>query len=288
MPWVVLQGEIDQVCAPADTTRFVAQVGSGRLVSLPKVGHGFSVTRAGSRSTSRPTARSRPRRRRRRRRRSHGTADAARRASPGWVSSRCPRRRPARDLIAILLSGDGGWAGIDKQVAAGLAAQGVRVVGWSSLKYYWQPRTPEGAARDLARVIEHYRKAWATPGGRPPRVLLVGYSFGADVLPFLATRLAPELRSQIARVALLGLSPDASFEFHVTDWLGLDEGRHATVPEVERLGSTPVLCLRGDDETDSACDAVRSPSLRVVTLPGGHHFGGDYARIARLLVDGIG
>jgi type IV secretory pathway VirJ component len=306
VPWVVLQGDIDQVCAPADTARFVAQVGSGRLVSLPKVGHGFSVTprwepqyveayRQIAAETG-PASRADPAER------PAGVAGDL----DGLGLVEVPATAPVRDLLAILLSGDGGWAEIDKKVAAGLAAQGVRVVGWSSLKYYWTPRTPEGAARDLARVIDHYQKAWTSPpnggpppngqptfggrpipGGKPPRVLLVGYSFGADVLPFLATRLAPEQRSRIARVALLGLSPDASFEFHVTDWLGLDKGRHATVPEVERLGSIPVLCLRGDDETDSACDVVRSPNLRVITLPGGHHFGGDYARIARMLVDGI-
>ena len=288
VPWVVLQGEIDQVCAPSDTARFVAQVGSGRLVSLPKVGHGFSVSprwdpqyvdayRQIAAETG-PASAADPRER------PAGADDLA-----GLDLVEVPATAPARDLIAIMLSGDGGWAGIDKQVAAGLAAQGVRVVGWSSLKYYWNPRTPEGAARDLARVMDHYETAWASPpAGGSPRVLLVGYSFGADVLPFLVTRLPPGQRSRIARVALLGLSPHASFEFHVTDWLGFDKARHETAPEVERLGSTPILCLRGDDETDSACEAARSPNLRVITLPGGHHFGGDYARIARMLVDGIG
>jgi type IV secretory pathway VirJ component len=287
VPWVVLQGEIDQVCAPADTARFVAQVGSGRLISLPKVGHGFSVTprwepqyleayrqlTSETRPASESGSSAHP---------AHAEGDLA-----GLGLVELPATAPARDLLAVVLSGDGGWAEIDKKVAAGLAAQGVNVVGWSSLKYYWTPRTPDGAAHDLGRIIEHYQRAWTLPGSAAPRVLLVGYSFGADVLPFLATRLPAELRSRVARVALLGLSPDASFEFHVTDWLGLGTGRHATVPEVERLGALPVLCLRGDDESDSACEAVRSPGLRVLTLPGGHHFGGDYARIARMILDGL-
>jgi len=44
-PWVVLQGEIDQVCNPPDTIAFVGQVKNGKVVSLPKVGHGYSVPR---------------------------------------------------------------------------------------------------------------------------------------------------------------------------------------------------------------------------------------------------
>jgi type IV secretory pathway VirJ component len=287
VPWVVLEGEIDQVCAPADTARFVAQVASGRLVSLPKVGHGFSVTPRWEpqylEAYRQLTTETRP---------PSGDGAPARPAQAedgldGLGLVEVPATAPSRGIVAVLLSGDGGWAEIDKKVAAGLAAEGVSVVGWSSLKYYWTPRTPEAAARDLGRIIDHYQRVWAPPGGAPPRLLLVGYSFGADVLPFLATRLPAALRSRVARVALLGLSPEASFEFHVTDWLGLDTGHHATVPEVERLGSLPVLCLRGDDESDSACQAVRSPGLRVLTLPGGHHFGGDYGRIARLILDGL-
>jgi hypothetical protein len=44
-PWIVLQGEIDQVCYPPDTVAFVDKVRNGRVVSLPHVGHGFGVPR---------------------------------------------------------------------------------------------------------------------------------------------------------------------------------------------------------------------------------------------------
>jgi len=42
-PWIVLQGEIDQVCIPADTVSFVQKVKNGKVVSLPHVGHGYGV-----------------------------------------------------------------------------------------------------------------------------------------------------------------------------------------------------------------------------------------------------
>jgi len=44
-PWIVLQGEIDQVCDPPATEAFVHEVHGGRVVMLPKVGHGYSVPR---------------------------------------------------------------------------------------------------------------------------------------------------------------------------------------------------------------------------------------------------
>jgi len=44
-PWIVLQGDIDQVCNPPATEAFVKQVHGGQVVILPKVGHGYSVPR---------------------------------------------------------------------------------------------------------------------------------------------------------------------------------------------------------------------------------------------------
>ena len=45
VPWMVLQGEADQVCSADATRAFVLASGSSRLFSLPKVGHGFGVPR---------------------------------------------------------------------------------------------------------------------------------------------------------------------------------------------------------------------------------------------------
>ena len=45
VPWMVLQGEADQVCDPSVTRAFVTATGSARLFSLPRVGHGFSGAR---------------------------------------------------------------------------------------------------------------------------------------------------------------------------------------------------------------------------------------------------
>ncbi|HXO19930.1 MAG TPA: AcvB/VirJ family lysyl-phosphatidylglycerol hydrolase [Thermoanaerobaculia bacterium] len=43
VPWIALQGDIDQICTPTDTRTYVGKVPHGELVWLHKVGHGFSV-----------------------------------------------------------------------------------------------------------------------------------------------------------------------------------------------------------------------------------------------------
>jgi type IV secretory pathway VirJ component len=52
-----------------------------------------------------------------------------------------PAQKPG-DTLAVFLTGDGGWAQLDRSVAALLAQKGVAVVGLSSLKYFWHARTP--------------------------------------------------------------------------------------------------------------------------------------------------
>jgi hypothetical protein len=42
-PWVALQGLKDQICDPPATEAYVKKVQGGEIVTLPKVGHGFSV-----------------------------------------------------------------------------------------------------------------------------------------------------------------------------------------------------------------------------------------------------
>jgi type IV secretory pathway VirJ component len=178
-----------------------------------------------------------------------------------------PATGPSGSLLAVILSGDGGWAAGDKQMAAALAEKGIPVVGFDSPSYLAVQRTPDGAAGDLGRLLEHYLSAW-----HKQRVLLIGYSHGADLAPFMVSRLNPDLRNRISLLALLGLEDHASFQFHLVDIV--TEFRHAgdlpVLPEVEKLRGMAILCVRGSDESKSLCPQLDPSLARVETHAGGH------------------
>jgi type IV secretory pathway VirJ component len=181
--------------------------------------------------------------------------------------------------FAIVLTGDGPSGGTAKRVAADLAAHGIPSVIWHSLRYYWSPKSPEQAARDLDTVIRHYGERW----GRE-KVVLVGYSMGADVLPFLINRLPDDTRGRIGGVALLALAHDAVFEFRIEQWWRTSTApRFATRPEVEKLAGLPVLCVWGRGDDKAACPAMATAPLTVIGLEGGHHFKGDQLRLLRVV-----
>jgi len=182
------------------------------------------------------------------------------------------------DALVILISGDGGWAGIDREVASQLAASGTPVVGVDALRYFWTKRTPDGLARDIERLAATYRTRW-----QRKRIVLVGYSQGADVLPFAINRLRPALRHGLTAV-LIGPGEYAKFEFHLGNWLGVVPGGLPIAPEMQRIAGVKLICLYGADDSDSKCERYASSRVQLVKLPGGHHFNGDYAGLTRAIM----
>ncbi len=188
---------------------------------------------------------------------------------------------PQADAFAILISGDGGWAGLDQEVAGALSAKGIPVIGVDSLRYFWTARTPESAAADIDRIIRYYQARL-----KRQRVLLLGYSQGADVMPFIINRLPAETRKNVALGAVMGLSEHALFEFHMGNWVNANQDQGLpTAPEMEKPQDIPMLCIYGEGETDTLCPKLNPQKVHVVKLPGGHHFGGDYERLAREILD---
>jgi type IV secretory pathway VirJ component len=184
-------------------------------------------------------------------------------------------------LLAIIYSGDGGWRDLDKQIGEALAAAGVPVVGVDSLRYFWHRKPPDTLATDLAAIVREYQARWKTS-----KLMLVGYSFGADVLPFAVNRLPDDVRAGLSQVSLLGLDATAAFEFSVAGWFGADVAETPVLPELLRLDPRLVQCFYGEEEDESLCRDPALHDMEIVRTEGGHHFGGDYDVLAARILDG--
>lgn len=267
IPWIELHGDRDQRCNLLQAKAAVEREPAGKVVTLPGVAHdpgagsGWleplrdAYLKLLTATTDSPVS----------------SATLA-----GLPLAAVPARGPGDDRLAVLLTGDGGWAGLDRELAGKLAAAGMPVVALSTLNYFWRERAPREAASDLARIMAHYLAAW-----HKRRVVLIGYSFGANVLPFLVPELPDSERARVAAVALLAPATHASFEIHVADWIpgSVPEGR-SLGPQLARLRGIPVLCLYGKEETDSLCPHLPADGGRAIRLPGGHHFNDDSATLA--------
>lgn len=269
--WVDVHGVDDSVCPAPAAAAFIAKIHNAQISLIPGVEHDFADPRKWS---------------------------AQLRAALDAVTTGTPAAQPVApltlkdlplievphtgtgndDLFAVLLSGDGGWAGIDKDVARSLAERGIPVVGWDTLRYFWTARTPVGLSRDLERTIDYYAAAW-----NRPRALLIGYSQGADVLPFALNRLPRAARSRILTTTLLGLGRNAAFEFHLSNWVGPAVGL-PILPEYRQMSRANTLCVFGAGDKDSLCADFPPGTPGTVELSGGHHFDGDYDGLAHMVL----
>jgi type IV secretory pathway VirJ component len=259
-PWVILQDSKNLDCPVAAGREFASRVHGAAIATLPQLSD-QSFIAAFARLAAANLNRS--------------VAPPAELGSLPVVEVPAQPNAPPSDAFAIIMSGDGGWAGIDQNIAAALSAKGIPVVGWDSLRYYWTARTPEGVAADTDKMIRYYLSHFGKK-----RVLLIGYSQGADVLPFAVNRLPPPTKVSVSLMAILGMSEHALFEFHVSSWVSDDNSGPETLPEVNRVSGMPVLCIYGEDEHDSLCPKLDPKKFKIVKVKGGHHLDGNYAALA--------
>ena len=196
------------------------------------------------------------------------------------------RAKGPSNTLAIVLSGDGGWADIDRQIGQTLAERGVDVIGFDDRAYLRSgKRDADGVGADVARVASHYMSLW-----NDQRLVLVGYSRGASFAPFVATRLPPELRRRLTLVAMLGLLEHAGFRYRFSDlWATHSNPKDPPIlPELARLRGTNMLCVYGTREEESLCREVDPTLVYRVAREGGHHFDGDYRSLTELILARMG
>jgi type IV secretory pathway VirJ component len=188
------------------------------------------------------------------------------------------------DTVAVIYSGDGGWGPLDQVLARDLRRAGTPVIGYNALLYFLPGRTADGAAGDLAAVLRRSMAAWGKS-----RIILIGYSFGADALPAIYPRLPADLRARTRLVALLSPGAYGELRFQPGEWF--DWPGRASYPlrlAVEDLKGAPMICTYGDHEKAPVCPTLPAGVITPVELTGGHHYGGHYHRLSRAVLRAAG
>jgi type IV secretory pathway VirJ component len=194
-----------------------------------------------------------------------------------------PHKGQFAHRIAIILTGDGGWAGLDIAIANQLTRRGIEVVGLNTLKFFWHRREPAEAADALTRIVGNYSKRFPDAD-----FVVIGYSFGASLAPVVINLSPEEVQKKIRAQVLISPDPEAVFEVKVGDWFGgaHHEGTIPLIPEIARSKVLPI-CVHGRDEDDSFCVRIAGPKVHDVTLSGGHHYNGDYDKLADAILQAI-
>jgi type IV secretory pathway VirJ component len=181
--------------------------------------------------------------------------------------------------LIFYISGDGGFNKFSTSFMQRLNQYGYAVVGLNAKDYFWSKRKPDEAASIIEAAINETNKQW-----KKKNIVLIGYSFGADVAPFILTHFSAALACKVNHLVLLSPSPKTDFEIHVLQMLGWGKNTGESVPaEVNKI-SKPITIIVGDDENEFPFSQLTIKNKTVIKMPGGHHYDGDVTALCKQIV----
>ena len=185
---------------------------------------------------------------------------------------------PSSDKPVIFyITGDGGYSKFSNDLCASLNSKGYNVIALNAKSYFWNKKTPEETTRDISNFLT--RKI---AGRENQQIILIGYSFGADVLPFILNRFRNAIRSKVITTFLIAASGDTNFEIYLSDLLWQGPKRNMDVlTEINKLDQDKIVTINSSDDHGLKQKMITIKRSISVTLPGGHHFDGNTEEIVK-------
>lgn len=187
-----------------------------------------------------------------------------------------------RQELIIYVSGDGGWNSFNQQLVQQMQKQGYGTVVLNSRKYFWSEKSPEVFARDFEQLATYYLKCWGKS-----ELIVLGYSFGADVVSFLPKRVSAELRKKIKKIALISPSVSTDFVIRLSDLISETENinrRYKVSSEIAQTDMT-VVCTFGQEEIKVLKNGLATkPNLTIISLPGDHRYQYNFSLLVKTIL----
>ncbi len=198
--------------------------------------------------------------------------------------------KPGPGLPVLLISGEGGWRQFDERLAAYLGEDGFWVGGLDTRRYFWKPQDDRQVA---AADFRAYAAALSVAARRPAdsQVIVVGYSFGADVAPWIAG--AGGWGGRVRGMILLGPDQIGSLESRVTEIIGIPSKQHVfrVADALRSSAGIPVAFVHGGHDSKSAAPDLLSGApepKKLLLVPGAeHHFIGHEPDLKTALSDAL-
>ena len=191
-----------------------------------------------------------------------------------------PVQSDSNTPLILFISGDGGWKNFDPKLANQFVAEGAPVVALNALRYFWNKKTPDETTATVRELLGKYMALW-----HKQTFILAGFSFGADVMPFVANRLPPDLMKLCKGIALFSPGTSTDFEIHISQMLSSNKHwKYDVVKEMELMKPVRLLCFFGDEEHTFPIKILERPGWQLIYLQGGHHYEGNKDNIAKLVL----
>lgn len=197
---------------------------------------------------------------------------------------------PIRELDAqndspfiFYVSGDAGFNTFSKSLSDELFKRNYDITALDSKTYFWKRKNPAETAKKISDYLTEKLKGRKNQG-----IVLLGYSFGADISPFIYNRMAKNMHDKIISVILLDPSKTADFEVSLQGMI-FDKGRgdYKVLPEVNKMKAPKTLAILSNIGIRFPYKAITVKDFTMKHLPGNHRYNNDYAKLATLISQNI-
>lgn len=183
--------------------------------------------------------------------------------------------------VIYYISGDGGFNTFSKTFAQEIHHFGYDVFALNTKKYFWKKKTPLQASRDSENYLKQIIK-----NRKNKKIIIVGYSYGADVAPFIYNRFDPDFKKNIQKLIIIGPSKVNDFEIHLQEYVtGSMQYGYSVTNEINHLKNVPFTLIVSDFEYKYFPNTeITLKDYQFVHLPGNHHFSGNTKMLAKSVV----
>ncbi|MGC4034706.1 MAG: AcvB/VirJ family lysyl-phosphatidylglycerol hydrolase [Chitinophagaceae bacterium] len=184
--------------------------------------------------------------------------------------------------VLFYISGDGGWNKFSTVFVQNFTSKGYEVVGLNAREYFWEKKTAAQTSKDMSSIIADHMKP-----KKNKSFVLIGYSFGADVMPFAIANADAGVMNELKYVVLMSPSSKTDFEVHVSELLGIGSSSGESVVAEMNKVSKPILFISGEKENDFPLNELKIKNYKSEKIPGGHHYDGDPAAVCNIILQYI-
>lgn len=181
--------------------------------------------------------------------------------------------------LIFYVSGDGGYTGFSENICTAINKTGYKITALNSKSYFDDKKTPEQTTNDIIAYLNtEFSKR------KNQQWVLAGYSFGADIVPFVVNILPDSLKKKLVSVVLLSPSTSTDFETHIWDMLGGKKKRSKdVVAEINKMRTLKTAII-SESEADFPVNDVKLKNYSYYKLAGGHHFEGNANEVVKTMM----
>jgi type IV secretory pathway VirJ component len=169
--------------------------------------------------------------------------------------------------LVVFFTGDGGRSSFDKRIEDSLCSNNMPFMGINSYKYFRRRKTPQQALDSILPYIDLNLKKL-----NRQKVILAGYSFGSEVVPFLYNLMSREWQNRVEYIVLISPSDNSDFKIHFLDQIGLTfrHWPYNVLDEIMKIDDKKIIVFWGEDEKKFEKKQFTKHNITVHHLKGGH------------------